>query len=332
MDMIGLFGIVQKGELPSLCWIHGEEEYSVDSTIQAAKKLVEFEDLNITEYKSSFDVDEFVAKLGIPPMMAQFRLILIRKTRLFYWCKDDAFYRALSNLPDFIRIIIHETEFLKTQDSYKKLKKIAVEVKADRFTRPQMTDWVKKQLKLRKIPAGAEVIRAILERSGYFIDSSETTMYDLVHAFDYFASLKREIEVADAERYFGNQSQQSVFELYDALGTPAFFPFVMKMLQEGEAALKLLAMIGNFVRNIYKLKLMEGRGEVDLIDTEMTPFIRKKASQKAKRYPLEELQALMQACTQADIDMKSTLASEDALLQSLALKLSGISEVKASRI
>ncbi|GIX07324.1 MAG: hypothetical protein KatS3mg115_1727 [Candidatus Poribacteria bacterium] len=169
---------------------------------------------------------------------------------------------------------------------------------------------------------------------------------------------REQITVADVLSVVSDESTVSLFDLTDAFGqrkAPEALRALHRLIQQGEPALKILAMLTRHVRLMLQAKLLQQEGTLPRVSPRLSysafregiyrqwpeeavsqlpqaatlnllkqkPYACYVALRDANYYTTEELQSALQAMAEVDFLLKSSRISEHALLSDLLLRCLG---------
>lgn len=306
------------GKLPPLTLMIGEEVYPIDMTIDAVSKKVDFEQLNIVRL-TSFSVEELKNAISTPPIMSNFRLILLYESEILSILKsaNNMVEQIFGDIPDFVRVIIYERSIKKNLKIYKDLSKIALIVESPKRNQKKLESWIISSFKNKKIKVSRQAV-FLLSDIG-----AKKNMYDIANAIDYFASVGSDIGKAEVNDYFKLELDTNFFDLYDLFGTDKMYAHIRKIVDSGEPPLKIFHTIGNLLRYVYKIKLLISEGNsAKKIEENLgaTRFMLNKAMRIQSMYSLEKLEKLIILLQELDMEFKSGPQDDKALLDKLLIE------------
>lgn len=309
-----LYREIREGRQPHILFLQGEENYPIDMTIALAKSLVDIPDLGVTEFKGVFTDDEAETALQTPPMMGEYRLVIFNRTGFFKWLKTEKLLNLFASLPEFVKVIIYETEFKKNTKIYKRVDKYAEVVVSDKRSARQLESWLSGLFQKQQIKLETGALKNIVRTGG------SGGMYALANAAEYFFSVGSFVTNEDVKNYFQIPSESDFFEIYRIFGTEAMITYVRKVTDAGEPVLRLFHTIGNFLRAMYKVKILGGDAQAKEI-AGLTDFIFRNARLHAAEFTVSHLADLVRIFEKADITLKSSFASDVSVLESCCIKI-----------
>lgn len=142
-----------------------------------------------------------------------------------------------------------------------------------------------------------------------------------------FVGERENIEAEDIQEAVSSQRTFSMFDLLDQVKARQAGKAVRSLrslLLSGEPALKILASLAWQIRVLWQVKdgLRSGMPEVQLSEKlKLHAFVVKKAREQAVRFSDSDLYEILDAIRQADLAIKSTGSSPEAMLEELLIGL-----------
>lgn len=304
---------VKKGIVPKALILSGKEDYPILSYLKQVKDAVSVPEVNISEFRDVFSYEQVFHAFETLPMMSEFRLVLLNNSGYFKWNKDERLASLFSDVPEHIRLIVHEAELNKISSSYKKLSAQAQVIVLDRVSSGYLTGWMKEEYKSatqrygrsNSRPLPAEVVKMLAEIG------TEKGMHEVKNALEYLASLDQEITVSDAHQYFGAEEDVSVWALYDGMASDNAVVLTEKLLDSADP-FELFGRMHALIRGAYRCQQGVFSG---------TPFMQRVSQNLARKIPPANIQSLLEMMTRIDVEMKSTSASKENLLIEAAIRI-----------
>lgn len=145
-----------------------------------------------------------------------------------------------------------------------------------------------------------------------------------LHKLALFVGQGATIDVTDVDEVVSRTQEASVFELTGAIGRrdwPTATTRLQQLLSEGEAPLRVLAMVVREVRLLLGAKGSDGR-PMDVASTlGVRPFVAERLVGDAKRFATDELLSALNAAEACDVALKSSGLRADVHLQRLMVQL-----------
>ena len=189
-------------------------------------------------------------------------------------------------------------------------------IRLDLQTERELLTWISAQVKFNQLNITHEAALSLISR----YDSSMSMIQQALNIIFLYAQ-NQELESIDldlVDLLCRQDLSGTVFDLTDALAagnTDRALAYLDRLLDRGEAPLAILAMISNLFRRLLIAKELNHPAAV--IDSGITTssFYANKLLQQARSFSLEQLEAIVEACFQCDLLIKTGEMKEyDALV------------------
>ena len=333
MDQWAFFDELKSGTVRNVYCFYGPEAFIRRSALEAIRKKVlmpGLEGMNETVL-SSPSAQQIIESCETLPMMSDYRLIIVRDCMLASSgkAKDEAQESALlceylPRVPETTCLVFDLGDGVdKRKKLSQALMKLPGAVSFDALDDVQLGKWVNQQLHA----FGKRMDKAAVETLAFTSGRDLTLLSGELQKLAAYAGERAEITVEDIEQIATHTAECTVFAMVDALSAgkaQEAFRLLGVLLQSGEQRIGILAMITRHYRQMTHLSaLMRERvpqaQQAKLLG--VPPFALGRLSKQAGRRSFEALQAQLEACVQADYDIKRGVMREEMALDRLMLLL-----------
>ena len=315
------------GGLP-LVYLCGDERFLVNRALEIIKEAV----LVPATKDFNYDVRQgkeagaarILACARTLPMMAPRRLVVVRGA-------DDLSADELSHLTAYLANPSPETCLCMIADKadlrlkfFNQWKKHGLLLKLDPMAERQLPSFVEAEARRLKVALEPGAAGRIAEEIGADLGQ----LVDALERLACYVTAGAPIRVADVEEVVATTRQHSVFELIDAVGSSdrgQALSLLCGMMALKEPALRLLAMLGRHVRQLWQTcdLLANGtRGPGDVASLlGIPPFVAGKLMDQARRLSVRRVGRMHELIFQADRTLKLSKVEDERLMEQLVLRL-----------
>lgn len=310
----------------------GEEAYLRDyylGRMKAALLPQGMEDFNLhTLEGKTFTLHALEEAVDCLPMMGERTLVIVNDLDLFKTAEvREGVAALLPQLPDYVCLVFLYDLIEYKADARTKLaaalKANATVVKFVRQDQGDLIDWVKRRFKALDKEIDAELAR-------YLIFLCGDLMNGLIGEIEKIGAYAQNHRVTreDIDAVATPQLDAVVFQMTDALAAGSFdkaAAVLADLLHMQEAPIKLLAVMGRQLRQLYSARLaMEerrGAGAVAELWSMRSSYPAEKLMSAARRFDLAWCRHAVIRAAETDLAMKSTGADSQELLVGLLMEL-----------
>lgn len=319
---------IKSGEFSHIYLLCGDEAYLRKQYRDNLKNaLVSDEDtMNCTSFAGKdIDVNEVIDLAGTMPFFAPRRVILIENSG---WIKssNDKLADFIKNLPDTTYVIFAEEEVDKRNKLYKAIAANGYIASCDVQDETTLKKWIMGLLKKENKLITADALNLLLDRTGTDMENIRREVEKLI-CYKYE---EEGITAEDVEELCTVRIQNKIFDMVEAVADKKqkqALDLYYDLLALKEAPLKILALIARQFNLLLQVRQMKQKGydEATIASkTGLNPyFLKKKYLPQASRFQIDQLKAAVNACVQADEDVKtgrvSDLLSVELIIVSLSM-------------
>ena len=333
MDQWAFFDELKAGTVHNVYCFYGPEAYIRRSALEKlrAKVLMPgLEDMNET-LLSAPTAQQVIESCETLPMMSDYRLVIVRDCALAQSgkAKDEAQESAalceyLPRVPQTTCLLFDLGDGVdKRKKLSQALMKLPGAVSFDALDDAQLARWMGQTLR----PLGKKMDRAACEALAFTSGRDLTMLSGELQKLAAYVGERAEITAQDVEQVATHTAECTVFAMVDAITegrAQQAFELLGVLLQGGEQRIGILAMITRQYRQMMHLcALLRERvpqaQQAKLLG--VPPFALTRLTRQVGKRTYDALRACVEACVQADYDIKRGALREEAALERLMLYL-----------
>ncbi|MBM6938366.1 DNA polymerase III subunit delta [Pseudoflavonifractor phocaeensis] len=321
---------ISAGNLGNLYIFHGEEAYLRDFYLgEMKKKLLPpgMEAFNFhTMAGKEFDLRRLQDMVDSLPMMSQRTMVVVNDYDLYKGDKEGL-VRFLGDLPDYVCLVFIYDLIAYKADARTKL---AAAIKAkgqvvpfNRQGQDDLVDWISRRFRALDHDIGTEDAKYLMFLCGDLMNG----LISEIGKIGAYAKGHR-VTRADIDAVATPQLDAVVFQMTDAIAAGDFDRAALvlgDLLHMQEAPIKLLAVLGKQLRQLYSARLAIEHRKNTAYLMELwgmrNSYPAEKLLAAARRFSLSWCRWAVIRCGEVDLAMKSTAADGEGLLTSLLLEL-----------
>ena len=333
MDQWAFFDELKGGTVRNVYCFYGPEAFIRRSALEAIRKKVlmpGLESMNETVL-SSPTAQQIIESCETLPMMSDYRLIIVRDCMLVSSgkVKDEAQGSAalceyLPRVPETTCLVFDLGDGVdKRKKLSQTLMKLPGAVSFDALDDTQLGKWVNQQLRAY----GKRMDRTAVETLAFTSGRDLTLLSGELQKLAAYAGERVDITVQDIEQIATHTAECTVFAMVDAISdgkAQEAFRLLGVLLHSGEQRIGILAMITRHYRQMTHLSALARERVPQAQQAKLLgvpPFALGRLSRQVGRRSYESLQAQLEACVQADYDIKRGAMREEMALDRLMLLL-----------
>lgn len=316
-DLISFKKELKEGKLDNLYLFYGKEQYYAEYYARQLAERVpdggmpEFNRMTVEDDRTPVtEIDDFIETY---PLMSERKLLTLKHTGLMKSPKEEQksyWSEKLKNLPDYLTVLILETEIDKRSVLYKTAAKLGSVVEFGLLNRADAVTWVIRH-------ALDEKKKISKENAAYLVDLCDEGLSSLKNELDKLTEYcGKEILKSDIERVVSKSLQIRIFEMTDALTTKQpekVLSLLNDLKTSRESAFRVLYVLSNTFDQLLhcRLLLSEGANTAEIgAKIKVAPFVAKKLMQNANSFSEHFLVNRVQQTAQLDLAIKEGKISE----------------------
>lgn len=320
---------LKTGQFCNFYLLCGEEAYLRKQYRDNLKKALVAEDdsMNLAVFSGKeIDINELIDLAGTMPFFAERRVIIAENTGLFKTA-NDTLCEAVKNFPQTTYIIFVDEEVDKRNKLYKWVSSNGYVATFDVQDEETLKKWIISLLKKENKQITGDALNLLLDRTGTDMENIKRELEKLIcYKYD-----DEGIYAEDVRELVTVRIQNKIFEMVEAVANKnqkQALDLYYDLLSLKEAPMKILALIARQFQMLLLVKEMKQKGyaEADIASkTGLNPYyVKKKYIPQAAKFKLEQLKRNVNACVQADEDVKSgkmtDLLSVELIIISLSMQ------------
>ena len=216
---------------------------------------------------------------------------------------DEAKKEVIEEIKDSIKEVPEEVILIIT--SKKGLGIKAAKKEEFIFLKPaELEKWLEAELKKKNLKLSSEARR-------YLVDSVGTDLWKLSSEVQKLSNYKKDISLADIQKFVGEPVEENVFKLTESLANKNLsnaLKILHDQLDSGVNELKLLGTLAWQLKVLWQVKETNGGG------TNLHPFVIRKTLPQARKFSFNDLRKLWAELLEIDISLKSKSVPARTLL------------------
>ena len=317
-------------------FLYGIEQYLVEwAALSLVKKYINPSALSFDFTKledENAQLDEIIASCETFPLFSEKRIVWLRNHALlraanpkgFSASDKEALLNYIENPSEQTILIISTDSDGEKNDFFKELKKKCKSYDFDKLDRVQLAAFAEKRFKAAGVAIRQDVLRYLIEETGYFNKESEYRIFNLENDIRKIVAHSdgTEIRAEDISSALNADMDTFLFNFLDAAANKkkdAAFNIMHNMLSNGSDVFAITGMLINQFELLLEVKEFkeDAMHQAEIVKTmKIHEFRVKKAMQTADRFTKSKLREILSQLYEIDRNIKT-----GALEQNLALEL-----------
>lgn len=318
---------IKQRKIPDLLLVYGQEGYLVEKAVQQVKSALladGTEDFNFNQFSGKEAVaEDILSSARTLPVFADRRLVLVKDVQQLSAATLDELLGYLQDpVPETCLLLCGE-KIDTRRKFFQKFKKSGSVVEFKPLYENQLPAFVREQLTADNYTITGDALTLFCSRVG---TSLLEVRAELAKLQTYLGD-KRLIDVADVQAVVSSIRSENVFEIGNAVAQGEVgkaFLLVKKLLDDGEAPLKILSLLVRHYRQLWKLRELQVKGTASKDMARLAgvpPFVVDGLLRQSRNFSKVDFQNSFELFLNADLAMKSSGADPESLLEELLLKL-----------
>lgn len=322
--------------------LYGEEGYLMEEAVKKLKQHLvasDFESLNYSLVEGKdLSVGRLIDACETLPFMAERRLVAVKdfeglqsKKKALSEQDEGLLIDYFSQIPSTTCLILYG---LATVDSRKKLLKQASKhgkvLNFEKLKENELVKWILGKLKKRNKKMEQQEVAYFINNMDYLGKNAQQNLYDIENELDKIISYSGEEELVQRkhiEAVSVLRFQNDIFKLMDAIGGKNLSEALKRLNQiidDGEAAVRLMFTLSNHITNILSAKLLLEEGyTTKLIASKLGlhPYVAGKAVSQSAGFTVERLRKLLNQFLVMDLMVKTGKISDRIAIELLVVEI-----------
>jgi len=296
--------------------IYGTERLLMDQRLQNLKKQYQCNDemMNFSSYDLNKDSMETVLEdVMMPPFLSDNKMVVIRNADFLTTKKlkkdnrdGELFTKCFDYLDEHIHLIVFHDQknFDERKKIVKSLRKNAKFFEVNPLSYYKVSDTTRQAIKSRNCTIDDDALELLLSRKG-------TNLIDIVNEVEKLCLYSQHIDKNCVEKLVSQPLDENVFDLTTAIlnkDREKMFSIYHDLMVLNEEPVKLIVLIGNSMRLLYQVKLLDRKGYNDQEIAKMIgikPFRLKYVRNSGKEFQIDELLRYLNELSLLDVKIKT---------------------------
>lgn len=268
-------------------------------------------------------VREVIDFCDTQPFFAPRRTVLLKNTG-FFKKTDEDLASYLKSLPSYAHILFCEEEVDKRSRMYKAASAVGTVVEFARLDEGKLTEWAAMYLARngRRIREGDA--RALIAMTGDDMGNLKNELDKLIA----YTEGQGAVSMADIATVCTSRTENHIFDMVSAVASKnqrQAIQLYTDLLSLREPPLRILFLITRQYRQMLLAKRFqsEGLSQAEIAkELGVKPFAVKNILSVAKRYPISQLEDMLEGCVQAEEDVKTGRLGDQLSVEMLIIRYS----------
>jgi len=327
MDFFSSDKGLNRGEVPRVLYLFGNEPYLIEKGIEGLRKKIipaHLQEFNRDVYSAGeVPASRIVDAARTVPMLNPWRFILVKEADRFAPGEVDQFLPYIEKPSPSTCLVLWGDTGGPWKQFFPKIRAVGAVIQIKPFFAGQLIGWIKRE-------AQADGKGMTREAAEYLKDMVGNRLRDLHNEIEKavaYVGEKPVIELGDVEELVSEVKTRTIFELTDAIGmrnSLEALRILRSMLQAGEAHLRILNMIARQFRLIWKAQYLvsKGIGKEDLARRlKLHHFYLESILEQTSCFSEDNLREGFRRFLEIDLAMKTTTLSKELLLEKMVVDL-----------
>ncbi len=324
-----LMNALDKGEVRTLLYFYGDEQYLMEKAVRRLLDTLvppDLRDFNMEVFygneSSGGQIAEAAATL---PMFAEWRAVLVKKADALTADSLEVLARYLDNPSSSTCLVFLGEKIDQRKKFFSEFKKRGELVECKRLYENQLGAFIRAETAAR----GKKIESAAAETLIYLVGNNLQELVSEVEKAVLYAGGRDTVTASDIREIASDTRVNSVFELADSLGGKKIDRALRSLdtlIEGGEAPLLILAMITRHYRQLWKVRdLLDRKTPTRDIGREagINPYFLQGIIPQARNYEPGELRRLFEKIFQADLALKTGRVKPRIVLERLLMDACG---------
>ncbi|MCC5910320.1 MAG: DNA polymerase III subunit delta [Clostridiaceae bacterium] len=333
---------LRANDIANIYLVYGEEMYLAERFLNDFKKKlvpVGLEDLNLSFIEGKeFSLEKLEDACETLPFMAERKLVIVKDLEVFTSKKknmseedEKALIKYMGKMPEKTSLVFYNSASIDARKKIvKTVQKQGETVNCEKLNPKDLKMWIEKKIKQYDKAATEKTLTAFMENIDYIGKTATQSLLDIENEIKKVVAYigdQQYIEVEHIEGILTNNFQNDIFKLLDAVEKKQPREAIKRlntMVYEGEPIRKIIATLGNQVRNLLKTKLLLEEGYTSKAIASkigIHPFVATKCASHSKGFTIERLKELVEKFLQMDVTVKSGGMKEDIALELFIIEM-----------
>lgn len=313
--------------------LYGNETFLLEQKLNDLKKKYQISEsmMNLSVYDDPYvNVKDIVEDCNTPPFLTEYKMVVIKNPAFLTTLKiPEKHKQDLTILENYIKNPFNQTVLviistIKNYDERKKVVKLlrneSTFVSLDELSEQQLWDLTRQAFKKRQCNIEDDALRLLLSRTPH-------QLMMIVNEVEKLSLYSNQITLNDVDRLVSKPLEENAFELVSAImkkNQKLAISIYQDLMIQNEEPVKLVVMIGNQIRLLYQVKLLERKGYTDQEMAKIlaiNPFRVKYIRNDARIFELNDLLDKLNELACLDRNIKQGLIDKKLGLELFLIKV-----------
>ncbi len=324
---------LKTGEFAPMYVFYGEESFLIETCRKTLKKkLIDplTEDFNYHRFtQENFSIEAFQESVEAIPMMSEHSMVELTDIGFFSFPEADrnAMAEIFSDIPDYCTLLfVYDAVEWKPDKRMKKLygamEPVCRQVSMNHQPERELIPWIRRQLSAAGKTMKDDLCRYLILQTGGSMTVLNAELDKLVHFTD-----QEEVTRYDIDQVVIPVLEAAIFDITKDIGNKDFDSALVKMqdlLRQDTEPIMITAVIGKQMRQMYTARVLSESGKDAYELTQIygiRDFAAREIYSQARGFKKPQLKEACKLCAMTDYQMKTSSSQDDALLETLVLRL-----------
>ncbi|PLX88309.1 MAG: DNA polymerase III subunit delta [Desulfuromonas sp.] len=318
---------IQQSNISPLLLIFGADGFLVERAVRQVKEAIltpGTEDFNFYQASGKeLNVDDLLSVAQTLPVFAERRLVLIKDIQAVPAALLDQLQLYLKDPNPQTCLLLSGEKIDSRRKFFQEFKKKGDVVEFKPLSEKQLPSFVRERLAAEQFEMTGDALMLFCSRVSTNLQEVQAELIKL----QTFMGEKRLIDVAEVQALTSGSRSENIFEVSNAVAmgdTAAALTLVKKLLEEGEAPLKMLSLLVRHFRQLWQLRELEVQrvSQQEMARrVRVPPFVVGRMLSQARRYSRVDFRRAFELFLETDLAIKSSGAEPEARLEGLLLSL-----------
>jgi len=318
---------IKSGHLPPVLFLYGGEPFLRQQAlkqIEAAILTPGCEDFNRHQFHAKGMIVEELLEAALTfPAFAPRRLVLVKEAEALSSSDLDALLSYVEKPAAETCLVFSADKIDSRRKFFQLLRKQDVLVEFKPLTERQLPAFVKNHLEEHGFSITGDALSLFINRVGLSLLEVMAELDKLT----LYAGAPSLLDIADVQAVVSSVRAENIFEIGNAVGRQDVLRTLSlgrHLVADGEAPLKILALLTRHYRQLWKAREMqvEGKSGRDIArGAGVPPFVVDGLVAQAKRYSRADFRRAFGLFVKADLAMKSSGSQAEVVLEELLISL-----------
>jgi DNA polymerase-3 subunit delta len=327
MDFFALDKGLREGKVPRILYLFGDEPYLIERGIEGLRTKIipaHLQEFNRDVYSADeVPASRIVDAARTVPMLNPWRFILVKEADRFAPGDVEQFLPYIEEPSPSTCLVLWGDTGGPWKQFFPKIRAVGAVIQIKSFFAGKLIGWIKREAQAY----GKGVTREAAEYLKDVVGNRLGDLHNEIEKTVAYVGEKPVIELEDVEELVSEVRTRTIFELTDAIGmrnSLEALRILRRMLQAGEAHLKILSMIARQFRLIWKARYLVSRG-VEKKELgrrlKLHHFYLESILEQTSHFNEDNLREGFRRFLQTDLAMKTTTLSKELLLEKMVIDL-----------